>query len=215
MPRASRPLELGVTWTHDPSNTRTVVEVQEPKLKLEVTGPDEVLFGKSHVYRLTLSNPGTGVAENVRINLLPPGGGEEAVSTFEVGDLAPGASKTAEVELTAREAGKLSVQAVAVAEGDLKSEATKELFCRKPELEVDWRGPETQYAGTLATYFFRVRNPGTAAADDVSVRVNLPAGAEFVSASEGQCSTRRNARSPGASARSVPATIATWNSAAP
>jgi uncharacterized repeat protein (TIGR01451 family) len=185
VPRASRPLELGVTWTHEPVSTRTVVEVQEPKLKLEVTGPDEVLFNKSHVYRLTLSNPGTGVAENVRINLLPPGGGEEAVSTFEVGDLAPGVSKTAEVELTAREAGKLSVQAVAIADGDLKSEAIKELFCRKPELEVDWRGPDTQYAGTAATYFFRVRNPGTAAADDVSVKVSLPAAAEFVSASEG------------------------------
>lgn len=185
VPRVSRPLELGVTWTHDPVHTRTVVEVQEPKLKLEVTGPDEVLFNKSHVYRLTLSNPGTGVAENVRINLMPPGGGQEAVSTFEVGDLKPGVSKTAEVELTAREAGKLSVQAVAVAEGNLKSAAIKEIFCRKPELEVDWRGPETQYAGTAATYFFRVRNPGTAAADDVVVKVSLPAGAEFVSASEG------------------------------
>jgi uncharacterized repeat protein (TIGR01451 family) len=77
------------------------------------------------------------------------------------------------------------VQAVAIADGELKSEAKKELFCRKPELEVDWRGPETQYAGTAATYFFRVRNPGTAAADDVSVRVSLPEGAEFVSASDG------------------------------
>ena len=87
--------------------------------------------------------------------------------------------KTAEVELTAREAGKLSVQAVAIAEGDLKSEASKELFCRKPELEVDWRGPETQYAGTAATYFFRVRNPGTAAADDVAVQ-GQPAGGRRV-----------------------------------
>ena len=185
IPRASRPLELGVAWTHDPVRTRTIVEVQEPKLHLEVTGPEEVLFGQSHVYRLTLTNPGTGVAENAHINLLPPGGGEETVSTFEVGNLAAGATKTAEVELTAREAGKLSVQAVAVAEGDFKSEAKKELFCRKPELEVDWRGPETQYAGTAATYFFRVRNPGTASADDVSVRVSLPQGAEFVSASDG------------------------------
>lgn len=192
IPRASRPMELGVTWTHDPVNTRTIVEVQEPKLQLDVTGPDEVLYGKSHVYRLTLSNPGTGVAENVRIQLMPPGGGAEAVSTFEVGNLAPGASKTAEVELTAREAGKLSVQAVAMAEGNLKSEAAKELFCRKPELEVDWRGPETQYAGTDATYFFRVRNPGTAAADDVAVTVNMPAGAEFVSASEGHVFDKTN-----------------------
>ena len=75
---------------------------------------------------------------------------------------------------------------MASAEGGLNFEATKDLFCRKPELEVDWRGPATQYAGTAATYFFRVRNPGTANAEDVAVHVNLPEGAEFVSASEGQ-----------------------------
>ncbi len=185
IPRASRPLELGISWTHNPVATRTIVEVQEPKLTLAVTGPDEVLFGKPNIYRLTLSNPGTGIAEKVRINLLPLGGDQAAASTFEVGDLAPGATKMTEVELTAREAGKLSIEAIALAEGDLKSAATKELFCRKPALEVDWRGPETQYAGTEATYFFRVRNPGTAAADDVAVRVGLPDGAEFVNASEG------------------------------
>lgn len=185
IPRASRPLELGVTWTHAPVDARTVVEVQEPKLRMTVSGPDEVLYGKPHVYRLTISNPGTGPADNVRIDLLPPGGGRDAVSTHNVGTLAPGESRSCEVELTAREAGKLNVEAVAMADGGLTSEATKELFCRKPELEVDWRGPEQQYAGTPATYFFRVRNPGTAVADDVAVRVNLPTGSEFVSASEG------------------------------
>jgi uncharacterized repeat protein (TIGR01451 family) len=185
IPRASRPLELGITWTHAPVDARTVVEVQEPKLQMQVSGPDDVLYGKSHVYRLTLTNPGTGTAENVRIDLMPPGGGEESVSTHTIGNLPPGANKAVEVELTAREAGKLNVKAVARAEGGLVSEATKELFCRKPELQVDWRGPEMQYAGTAATYFFRVRNPGTAAADDVAVRVTLPGGAEFVSASEG------------------------------
>src|SRR5262249_26018953 len=115
----------------------------------------------------------------------PPGGGRESVSTHGLGNLKPGESKSVEIELTAREAGKLNVQAVASADGGLTSEAVKELFCRKPELEVDWRGPETHYAGTPATYFFRVRNPGTATAEDVVVRVAMPAGAEFVSASEG------------------------------
>jgi hypothetical protein len=38
----------------------------------------------------------------------------------------------------------------------------------------------------LATYFVRVRNPGTAPAEDVTVKAALPEGAEFTSASEGQ-----------------------------
>jgi uncharacterized repeat protein (TIGR01451 family) len=133
-----------------------------------------------------LTNPGNGVAENVKIDLMPPSGGEEAVTTHPIGDLLPGESKTVEVELTAQEAGKLFVKAAATAEGGLTCNASKEIFCRKPELEVDWRGPDTKYAGTAATYFFRVRNPGTAPAENVTVQVVLPEGAEFTSASEGQ-----------------------------
>ena len=186
VPRSSRPLELGVSYTVAPVGSRAVVEVQEPKLDIRVTGPDEVLYGKPQLFRLTITNPGTGTAENVKIDLLPPGGGEAAVSSHPLGDLAAGTNKTVEMELTAREAGKLSVKAHAVAEGGLAADADKEIFCRKPELEVDWRGPEQKYAGTQATYFFRVRNPGTAPAEDVTVRVSLPDGAEYAGASEGQ-----------------------------
>jgi hypothetical protein len=117
---------------------------------------------------------------------MPPGGGAEAVTSHSVGNLAPGATQSLEVELTGREAGKLFVKAAASAEGGLVCDASKEIFCRKPELEVDWRGPATKYAGTMATYFVRVRTPGTAGAEDVTVRATLPEGAEFTSASEGQ-----------------------------
>jgi uncharacterized repeat protein (TIGR01451 family) len=190
VPRENRPLELGVTWTIAPVGSRAVVEVQEPKLQLEVAGPTEVFFDRPQVFKLTISNPGTGPAENVKIELLPPsakdGAGKEAVTSHPLGDLPPGGSQTVEVELTAREAGKLFVKAIATAEGGLSSNASREVFCRKPELEVDWRGPATKYAGTLATYFLRVRNPGTAPAEDVTVKCSLPEGAEFTSASEGQ-----------------------------
>lgn len=186
IPRESRPLELGVSWTLAAVGSRAVVEVQEAKLNLEIAGPNEVLFDKPQVFKLTISNPGTGTAENVKIGLLPPGGSQEGASTHGLGDLAAGASQTLEVELTPREAGKMLVKAVANAEGGLNSDASKEVFCRKPELEVDWRGPATKYAGTMATYFVRVRNPGTAPAEDVTVHASLPDGAEFTSASEGQ-----------------------------
>jgi len=186
VPRTSRPLELGVTWVHAPVGSRAVVEVQEPRLQMHISGPDEVLFDKPQLYRLTLSNPGTGVAENVKIDLLPPGGGKNAVSTHDLGHLLPGTSQSVDVELVARDAGKLCIKVIASADGGLSSEAVKDIFCRKPELEVDWRGPDTKYAGTTATYYFRARNPGTATAEDVSVNVTLPEGVELISATEGQ-----------------------------
>lgn len=186
IPRESRPLELGISWTLAPVGSRAIVEVQEAKLNVDVAGPTEVLFDKPQVFRLTLSNPGTGTAENVKLELVPPGSGRESATTHTIGELLPGDSKTVEIELTAREAGKLMVQAIASAEGGLSSEISKEIFCRKPELELDWRGPATKYAGTTATYFIRVRNPGTAPAEDITVKVKLPEGAEFISGSEGQ-----------------------------
>jgi uncharacterized repeat protein (TIGR01451 family) len=186
VPKEGRPLELGVNWTVAPVGSRAIVEVQEPQLKIDISGPTEVMYDKAQLFRLTLSNPGTGPAENVKISLIPPGGTPESATSHEFGNLAAGENKSVDIELTPREAGKLAVKAAASAEGGLAADVTKEIFCRKPELELDWRGPTTKFAGTPATYFFRVRNPGTAPADDVTVEVALPEGAEFESASEGQ-----------------------------
>src|SRR5205085_9207972 len=113
------------------------------------------------------------------------GGDPKAPVKHKIGALAAGASKSIELELTAREAGELKMQAAAMAAGELRTEAVKTVLCRKAELHVDWRGPEKNFAGAVATYYIRVRNPGTAAADKVAVEVSLPAGAELVDASAG------------------------------
>jgi uncharacterized repeat protein (TIGR01451 family) len=102
----------------------------------------------------------------------------------KIGTIAPGESKKLELELTAREAGELKIQAAAVAANNLRAETEKMVLCRKAELEIDWRGPAKKYAGAVATYYFRVRNPGTAAAEQVAVKLNLPSGAELVEASD-------------------------------
>jgi hypothetical protein len=105
--------------------------------------------------------------------------------THPVGTVEPGQRKTLELELTAREAGALQVQAAAVATGGVRAETVKEVLCRRPGLEIDWRGPEEKYAGAIATYYLRLRNPGNAITPAVQVKVDLPQGAEFVEASAG------------------------------
>ena len=183
IPRSGKPLALGVSWTSAPVGSQAIVEVQEPMLKMTVNGPDEVLFGKPQTYRLGLSNPGTGVAEKIVIHLYPPGGGRDRVSSHTIGDLAAGDSKSVEVMLTAREVGKLAIRAEASAMGDISTEVLREVLVRKPELEIDWRGPESKYSGTGATFYLRVRNPGTATAEGVFVEAEVPDGAELVNAS--------------------------------
>lgn len=185
IPRSGQPLRLAVQWTHAPVGTTATVEVREPKLNIAITGPGDVLFGKPQRYRLLLTNPGNGLAEGVTIRLTPPGGSEADVIEHPVGDLAAGAKHDVELELVAREAGDLTVEASAVAMGGLEAATIKHVTCRKPELQLDWRGPDKKYAGTVATYYFRVRNPGAAATEDLVVDVQLPAGAELIAASEG------------------------------
>jgi uncharacterized repeat protein (TIGR01451 family) len=185
VPRSGRPLQLGVQWGHAPVSSEATVEVEEPKLQMEISGPSEVMFGKSQRYTLTLSNPGTGEAGDVVIELVPPGGDPKAPVKHKVGTLAAGATKSIELELTAREAGDLRMLASAIGAGDLRTETVKTVVCRKAELEIDWRGPEKNFAGAVATYYLRVRNPGTAPAEQVTVAMDLPAGAELVDASAG------------------------------
>jgi hypothetical protein len=185
IPRSGREMQLGVQWRHAPVGGNAVVEIQEPKLQMEIAGPSDVMFGKSQRYALTLSNPGNGAAEEVTIELTPPGADKTGIVRHKVGTLAAGETKKIELELTAREAGELKIQAAATALGDLHAETMKAVLCRKAELQVDWRGPDKKYAGAVATYYLRVRNPGTAAAEQVAVELSLPAGAELVGASEG------------------------------
>ena len=105
MPRKSSPLDLAISYTFTPETTQTMVEVQEPKLAMSLTGPSEVLFGQTKVYKLTISNPGNGDTHNVSVTLLPIGHGSEAPGTHKLGNLAAGESKTIDIELTARQSG--------------------------------------------------------------------------------------------------------------
>ncbi len=185
IPRGGHEMQLGIEVTHAPVVAQATVEIQEPKLQMEIAGPAEVMFGKAQRYALTLSNPGNGAAEDVSIELTSPGGGKDSMVRHKIGTLAAGESKKIELELTARDAGELKIQAAAIGAGNLRAESVKKVLCRKAELQVDWRGPDKKYAGSVATYFFRVKNPGTAAVEQVAVQCNLPAGAELVHASDG------------------------------
>ncbi len=185
IPRSGQPLQIGIEWSQAPMASETTVEVQEPKLHIEISGPKEVLFGMPQRYRLTLSNPGTGPTEQVVIQLIPPGGDANSATTQQIGTLKPSEVRNLDLELTAREAGELTIQASATAEGGLNAKSVSKVLCQKPELQIDWRGPESKYAGTLAAYYFRVRNPGTASTGPVKVHVKLPEGAKFAAASEG------------------------------
>jgi uncharacterized repeat protein (TIGR01451 family) len=178
-------LDLGVTWTFAPASTTTQIQVQEPKLQMSVSGPQDLLFGETKVYTVTISNPGTGDAENVVLNLLPLVAGERTAGVRQLGTLSAGSSRTVEVELTARQTGRIHVRAEATADAGLTARGDQEVQVRRAALEVVAEGAPKKFAGTRSRYAIRVTNSGDALASNVVVAATLPAGAQTVASSDG------------------------------
>jgi uncharacterized repeat protein (TIGR01451 family) len=185
IPRKSTPLDLGMRWTFTPEASQMLVEVQEPKLEMAIVGPDDVLFGETKIYKLTLSNPGNGDCANVVVGLLPVGRGAEGIASHKVGKLRAGESKTINVELTARQAGTIAIKAQAYADGGLRTEAAEEVLVRRAALQIDVEAPKVKYAGTVGTYRIKVVNSGNAPADGVEVAAMLPPDAKYIASNGG------------------------------
>ena len=183
--RANQPINLAVRWTYAQVGLQTQVEVEQPLLNMVIEGPDDVVFGETRRYALTISNPGTGDAENVEVNLLPATGTNGAVSTHRIGTLRNGETKTIHVELTAGTAGTLFVHASATADNGLEVQAKKDVLVRRAELAIEGAGPPAQYAGNSTVYRIQVRNTGNASSENALIRASLPAGAEFISGTHG------------------------------
>jgi uncharacterized repeat protein (TIGR01451 family) len=193
IPRKSQPLDLAVRWTCSPSSSQATVEVDEPKLEMSISGPTDVIYGEHQLYKLTISNPGTGDAEGVMIQLDPINPNEGTTATHRMGKLPAGSSKTVEIELTARQAGHISIKAAAAGDGDLKASAVQNVLVRRAGLQVSMTGPKLHYAGSSATYEVRVRNTGDATAQDVSVVATVPPEVTLVAASgNGQLEAGQN-----------------------
>ena len=184
IPRQSRPFDLAVRWESKPVASQAMIEVQEAKLALQLEGPREVLYGKRQAYRLKVANTGTGSADNVAIMLMPLGGGENVPASHKLGVLPAGEEKTLDVELTARQAGNLTIQVDARADGGVHAEMTEKVLVRRSGLKVDVEGPKVQFVGLPATYAVRVRNPGNTPTKAVRLTVVLPAGAKYISGVE-------------------------------
>jgi hypothetical protein len=185
VPRQSRPFELAVRWDYRPASSQATIEVQEPKLVMNLEGPREVLFNKREVYKLKLANAGNGPAENVLLTLLPSGTGETQPVSHKIGTLAAGELRSVEMELTARQPGNLTIQIEAKGDGSARAELSERVLVHRAALAVQFEGPARQYVGTAATYKLQLHNPGDAPAKNLRVVVDLPTGVKYLTGSEG------------------------------
>jgi uncharacterized repeat protein (TIGR01451 family) len=162
-------------------------KVVEPKLKLIAEASDTVLIGNQVVYTLTVQNPGTGKATNVSIEAKFEKGLDrvEKASIYRLGVINPGESRSIQVHAKAADLGKYASEFIATADHGLRDEATKEVTALGARLDLVISGPKFRYVTRPAAYTVRIKNTGTAAAQNVGLRCAIPKAFAYLEAGHG------------------------------
>lgn len=174
-----------VTFSHA---TAARLQVIHPQLQLDAQGPATTLAGQPAGVRFVVSNPGSGKARNVVLQVqLDPALKHAAGNQlrYTIGSLASGESREVQVALNPTEAGNFQLQATTTGEPGLTAEARYELEVSKPTLHLAVEGPRLRYVDRQATYLIKVHNPGPSPAENVQVFDDVPSGFRFVDASSG------------------------------
>ena len=162
--------------------------VREPLLGLDMEGPQKVMVGDPASHSVTISNPGNGIAKNVKLEAIIPAGLEHSRGErlmMDVGSLNPGESRTIRLALAAVSGGSQVVQVAATAEGGLAKSANSAVEVISPSLQAEISGPSLRYKGRSATFTVKVANDGTVNTNNVRLMHKIPEGFKFVSASKG------------------------------
>jgi uncharacterized repeat protein (TIGR01451 family) len=164
------------------------IVAREPKLHLRASAVEKVLVGDTVSFGLTVTNPGDGPAEQVKIQATLSEGLEHPKGNrieVNVGKLNPGETRSIQVICAARAGGLQKCDGVAAGEGGLQSQASASVNVIMPRLDLALVGPSMRYLDRKATYVIKVINPGDAPATNVSVNNLIPPGFKFIGASDG------------------------------
>ena len=177
--------EIGsVATVHFQTEASVRTRATRPLLAIETETVNEVLKGEELSLKITVSNPGSGIAENVVLEEHVPQGFRHPAGAeleYEVGNLAPNESRELTLVLEAVHPGPVSNMITARGEPNLNAQNQTPIEVIAPQLEVAVQGPKRRFLECEAVYNLSVRNPGTAPAKQVELSVEVPAGMKFVS----------------------------------
>lgn len=175
-------------WVTFTGSSTMPIKVTEPKLVLKTQAPERVMAGDAATFVLTVTNPGDGPAEQVKIRADLSEGLEHVKGhkvDFEIGNLAAGETRSVQLICATKMGGLQTCDALAEADGDLRSQDRAALNVIMPRLDLEATGPKVRYLDRPATYTFKVTNPGDAAATNVTINDVIPPGFKFTTASDG------------------------------
>ena len=159
----------------------------QPRLSIKQTAVAEMLGGDSATIIIDVTNSGTGVARDVRLEEDVPKVFRHVTGAValqqDVGDLAPGESMRFEIELMALSAGKVSNVVRATSANCATAESAYPIEVKAPKLQLQIVGPKLRHLERPAPYEAVIENIGTATAKDLYITARLPRGMNFISAS--------------------------------
>ncbi|MDA0285226.1 MAG: hypothetical protein O3B86_17900, partial [Planctomycetota bacterium] len=165
-----------------------LLAVEEPLLKLVMQGPEQVMVGESASHVVTVSNPGTGVAHGVILEVNIPEGLEHPKGKrlkMDLGSLNPGEQRSVRLSLTALIGGSQKVSVEATSGTELRQSASAAISVLAPSLKLAVDGPALRYVGRDARYSLTVANDGQAVTNNVRAIYVVPEGFEYLFASRG------------------------------
>jgi uncharacterized repeat protein (TIGR01451 family) len=183
--KGSMGCQAWVTFTGSSANR---IKVIEPKLVVKAQAPEKVLVGDGATFVLTVTNPGDGPAEQVKLHAALSEGLKHPKGNkvdFELGNLNAGETRSVQVICATDQGGTQICDAVAEAEGDLKAQDKASVNVIMPRLALEIAGPKRRYLDRKAIYTLKVTNPGDAPATNVTLNDVVPAGFKYTSSSDG------------------------------
>ncbi len=161
--------------------------VSEPLLKVSVKSPSkEIMLGDPASQMITVTNPGTGTAQDVKIEAKLSDGLEHPTRedrlVIEVGAIGPGETRTYRLPLAAAKGGTQSVSVVATSSSDASSTDSVEFEVIAPSLKIAVEGPSLRYKGRNAKYTLTITNDGSLANNNIHISQTIADGFKFVAA---------------------------------
>ena len=184
VPQLHRPIEFPIRYDfHRPAIIATV-EIREPKLEMELVGNDEMRWNDVAVYTLFVRNVGNGDAEQIRLELLQTS--SEAKDCTFPEPLRPGEEQEMSIQVQARgEQEYIDIAVLATGSHDLRGEVKRRIQVLRPKLEMRINTDPLHFVDNPAEVTLRIQNVGTADAENVVIKAELPLGARYVSSTEG------------------------------
>lgn len=183
------------------SNTTTTV-VRQPKLEVACSAPERIFIGRDATFAFTVKNTGDAPSRDT-VLAMPLPAGTSAVSateggvaggtgaTWNLGTLAPGASRT--VSVTLRPTGVETVRASATAQGYCAAPVTANCVTSVEGIAavllecIDLVDPVE--VGGQTTYVITATNQGSVALENVTIIGTLPETQDYVSSTGASTAT--------------------------